>query len=288
MTALVGVELRRLASRRAARRGAVVLFVGLLAAPVLVPWAYHEQARIERDADVEDCVAAARGAPGQREARCEATTPMGDRTFHLRQLDEVLRTTAALLIIAAFLVGASSIGADWQAGVVATVLTWESRRWRVFGARLLALTGTVLVVVALWQLVLGAVLTPLALAQDATDATGGTWLRGVTGLGLRISLVAAGAAGLGFALATAGRSTAMALGAGFAYFFVFENVVGSQFEPLRPWLVLWNAIVFAKGQYEAGGDVPGRTVTAAAAILAVWAAAAVTLAGAHFRRRDVG
>jgi ABC-2 type transport system permease protein len=207
--------------------------------------------------------------------------------FHLRQADQVLRTTAALLVIGGFLVGASSVGADWQAGLMATVLTWESRRWRVAGARLIALVTGVLVVSVAWEVLLTVALVPYAALRHTADGTGAEWLRMITGLGTRIAVVAAGAGAVGFALALVGRGTAIALGSGFAYVFVFENVVGSQFKPLRAWMLLWNAIVFAKGRFEAGGDVPGRSVLAAGALLAVYLAAIVGGAMAVFRRRDL-
>ena len=302
MNRLVRVELQRLWWRRLVRRSLLVVLAGLLAAPVLVPWAFREQARIEHDADLERCVQdrpprvrdgvtmptvpSEVAAPAERRRRCEEVTPELDPDFHLRQLDQVLRTTAALVIIGGFLVGASSIGADWQAGVVPTVLTWEARRSRVFGARLLALVTAVLAGAALWQLLLALAVLPGVLVQGTTDGTGAEWLRATIGLGLRIAVVAAGAATLGFALAVVGRGTAAALGAGFAYLFVFEDVVGSQFRPLRSWLVLWNALVFVKGTFEAGGDVPGRSVGAAAALLAAFAVVVVAAAAAVFQRRD--
>jgi hypothetical protein len=123
--------------------------------------------------------------------------------------------------------------------------------------------------------------------EDTADGMGGAALRTIGGLGLRVAVIGAGSALLGYALAMVGRGTAAALGVGFAYLFVFENVVGSQFRPLRPRLLLWNALVFVKGTFEAGGDVPDRTVTAAGLLLLVWAAAVITAAAAVFVRRDV-
>jgi hypothetical protein len=300
---LVQVELRRLWARRLVRWSLVVVFAAIVTAPVVVPWAFSEQARINHDADIERCVQdqppktrdgvtmptipSDVAAPAERDRLCRQVTPELDPDFHLRQLDEVYRTTAALLIIGGFLVGASSIGADWQAGVIPTVLTWESRRLRVFGARLVALVAAVLVVTVAWQALLAASVVPYALVQDTTDGTGGAWLRTVGGLGLRVAVIGAGAAALGYALALVGRGTAVALGAGFAYLFVFENVVGSQFTPLRPWLMFWNALVFVKGTFEAGGDVPDRTVTTAAVVLLAWAVAVTAAAAAVFHRRDV-
>lgn len=303
MRRLVRVELRRLWTRRLVRWSLLAVFAGILAAPVVVPWAFSEQARINHDADIERCVQdqppkvrdgvtmptipSDVAAPAERDRLCRQVTPALDAHFHLRQLDDTLRTTAALLIVGGFLVGASSIGADWQAGVIPTVVTWEGRRLRVFTARLAALVVAVFAAVVAWQALLAASVVPYALVQDTADGTGFDWQRSISGLGLRVAAIAAAAAAFGYALALVGRGTAAALGVGFAYLFVFENVVGSQFEPLRPWLMVWNALVVVKGTFEAGGDVPGRTVTAAAAVLAVWAAAIIVGAAAVFSRRDI-
>lgn len=305
MIALVEVEVRRLWARRLTRALAVILFVGIVAAPPLVDWAFRERARIERDADLERCVQAqppkvrdgitmptiadSVTSPAERSRSCEQAIPPRDGTFLLRDVDEVLRPMGALLIIAGFMLGASAVGADWQAGFIPTLLTWEGRRGRVFLAKLLAVAGTVLFAVACWQLLLTLVLAPFAAARDAVDGTGSAWLRETSGLGLRVAAVAAGAAALGSAIALVGRGTAAALSGGLTYVLVLETVLGSNFEPLRPWLVLDNAIVFVKGQFEGGpgGDVPGRTVFAAAVILATYLTAVLAAAAVAFRRRDV-
>lgn len=51
--------------------------------------------------------------------------------------------------------------------------------------------------------------------------------------------------------------------------------------------MLWNALVFIKGTFEAGGDVPGRSVTGAGLVLAAWVIVLVGIAGVLFQRRDV-
>jgi hypothetical protein len=139
----------------------------------------------------------------------------------------------ALLIIGAFVVGASAIGADWQAGFIPTLLTWESRRLRVFSGKLVAIVATVLLGVALWQTTLTLALMPFAAARDALDTTDSAWLRSTAGLALRIAVTAAAAAALGYAIALIGRSTAAALGGGFAYLLVVGSILSSYFEPLR-------------------------------------------------------
>lgn len=284
---------------------ASALLLGIVAAPPLVDWGFRERARIERDADLERCIRAqepkvrdgvtmptipdAIASPPVRERLCGRAIPPRDGTFHLREVDAVLHPLGTLLIITGFMVGASAIGADWHAGFFPTLLTWEGRRHRVYAAKLLAVVGTVFVAVAAWQFVLTLALAAVATARDATDATGSAWLLTTSGLGLRLATTAAAAAAFGAALAFLGRGTAAALGGGLSYVLVLETVLGSTFGSLRPWLALDNATVFVTGRFEGGpgGDVPGRTVSAAAAILAVYLAVVLAAGALTFRRRDV-
>jgi ABC-type transport system involved in multi-copper enzyme maturation permease subunit len=91
---------------------------------------------------------------------------------------------------------------------------------------------------------------------------------------------------VGFSVASIGRNTAAALGIGFAYFLVVENVVGSMLEDFRRWLLLGNAIVLVSGE-NSGGEVTGRSVVAAALYLTVVAVGLLAAATVLFRRRDV-
>ena len=100
-----------------------------------------------------------------------------------------------------------------------------------------------------------------------------------------VALTALGSA-MGFAIATVGRNTAAALGAGFAYIIVLENILGSSIERWRRWLLLGNVIVFVSGD-DNGGDVPGRTVTGAGVFLAAVAVTLLVGAAGTFWRRDL-
>ena len=91
---------------------------------------------------------------------------------------------------------------------------------------------------------------------------------------------------MGFAIATIGRNTAAALGAGFAYIIVLENILGSSIARWRRWLLLGNVIVFISGENNAG-EVTGRTVTAAAIFLTAVAVTLLASAAGAFYRRDV-
>jgi hypothetical protein len=135
-------------------------------------------------------------------------------TFDFRNsFGEMLTVFTVLLAMFGFLVGASFVGAEWRTGGMMNLLLWEPRRLRAFGAKL----GTLLVSV----LGLGIVLSPgwtavmwwIARRRGITDTmTVGAWQSfGLTGLRGLVLVLAATA--LGFAIASIGRHTAMALGA---------------------------------------------------------------------------
>ena len=108
-------------------------------------------------------------------------------------------------------------------------------------------------------------------------------LAGTAGRGVILTTLAAA---IGFAIAMIGRSTAAALGAGFAYIVILENIIGGYIPRWRRWLLLGNVIVFVSGENE-GGDVPGRTVTSAGLFLTAVALALLIGAVVAFRGRDI-
>jgi ABC-2 type transport system permease protein len=278
MTRLARVEVRRLRSRRMAKMIVGVLAFGVLAAIPLLDWAIAQQARIDHDAEIERCVA------GER--RCQQAIPPVDPDFKPSDVEDVTTNTAALMILLGFIVGASFIGADWQAGVIPTTLSWESRRTRVYFAKLAAVVVSVFAVALVWHALFDGALTGLTALEGTLGEADGEWLWTVTGLALRVSAVAAGAALFGYAAGHIGRSTAGALGLGLGYVFAVENVVGSNFRPLRPWMMFWDSTVFVKGEFEAGGDVPGRSTPEAGVVLLAYAIGITLVALWGFRTRD--
>lgn len=119
---------------------------------------------------------------------------------------------AALLGLFAFLVGASFVGAEWRSGGMMNLLLWRPRRLQVLGAKLLALIGSLLGIGLLGGAAWTGAFWLVARFRGVTDTmTAGTWESfGLSGLrGLVLALVAGG---LGFALASLGRHTAMAMG----------------------------------------------------------------------------
>jgi len=209
-----------------------------------------------------------------------------DDRFKLSNLKGVLQGVTAPLVIVAWVIGASSIGAEWQARSITTLLTWEPRRGRVLVAKVMAAIVVACVISLVSWVLLSAALVPVALVHGTTAGTGGTWLRSVGAVVLRGELMIAIATGVGFAVASIGRNTAAALGVGFAYFLVVENVVGSFLEGFRRWLILGNSIVLISGR-DSGGDVAGRSVLVAGVYLSAVAVALLIVATVLFRRRDV-
>ncbi len=132
------------------------------------------------------------------------------------QFEQMLVVWAAIMAVIAFVIGASFVGAEWSTGSMSSLLTWRPKRMSVLGTKLGVLMGwlTAIAVVTggLWT----AAMWATAVYRGSTAGmTPGTWqslgLTGLRGLGL---IVAIGV--LGFALATLGRHTGVALGVALA------------------------------------------------------------------------
>jgi hypothetical protein len=311
MMRLVVAELRRVAARRLVRLTVVLAFVGIAAGGLiayarsgsLAEGTYRQhiaeadarqdakQAEIDaclrahgvgRDDEVSDAVAE-RCFPTDVE---EVVPSVDDPRFHRDRLEGVLKGVSGALAVIGWALGASLVGAEFASRSMTTLLTWEPRRGRVFAAKLgavvaatslLAVGVLALVALSMWPALAfhGAPLGP----NDPTfTSLAATIARGVA--------LTAMASGIGFAIATIGRNTAAALGAGFAYVIVLENILGTSLEDWRRWLLLGNVIVFITGENN-GGDVPGRSVAGAGLFLAAVAVVLLAAAAGTFRTRDL-
>ena len=308
MIRLIVAELQRIAARRLVRVTVLVALVGIVLGGVaafafsgsLSEEAY--QRRVEEASDrevalndqIETCLrdhGVARGDEVSDEIaeQCfpdEGPAGVDDPRFHRKRLEGVLHGVTGTLAIIGWALGASLVGAEFASRSMTTLLTWETRRGRVFVAKAVAAVATtalfalavlVLVALAMWPALAlhGAPLQP----DDPTlTSLAGDIARGVA--------LTALASGIGFAIATIGRNTAIALGVGFGYIVILENILGSSLERWRQWLVLGNAIVLVSGNDE-GGDIPGRTVVGAAVFLTVVTVALLAVAAGTFRTRDL-
>ncbi|MDG4806531.1 ABC transporter permease subunit [Micromonospora sp. WMMD1120] len=182
-----------------------------------VRWSEQERAECER--------AKTAGTPsdGRYPDDCSVITPPSrdqieaewflPSTFDFREtFDETLIPFAAILALVGFVVGASFIGAEWSTGGMMNLLLWRPKRLTVLLTKLAALlTGTLAVTLpaaVLWFAGFWAVAT---FRGSTEKVTSGAWqsfaLTGLRGVVLVLVLTT-----LGFALASLGRHTAMALG----------------------------------------------------------------------------
>jgi ABC-type transport system involved in multi-copper enzyme maturation permease subunit len=158
--------------------------------------------------------------------------PGSGNPLELSGLPDVLKGISFILIVLGLVVGASSVGADWHAGSIATLLTWEPRRTRVFGARLLVVGITVFLVTVALQTLLALLFLLVAYTRGSTELASG--VRGASaGAIVRIGATAAIGSMLGASIAMLGRSSAAALGAVFGYLAVVENLLAACFPASR-------------------------------------------------------
>lgn len=221
------------------------------------------------------------------------------------QLGDGITGTAATFAVLAFLLGATSIGADWSAKTLPGALTWEPRRLRLLLGRLAALLGAVTGAAILAQGVhlLGAV----AMARYRGTYTGVAqvvefWPGAYAQMGRGV-LLAGFFATAGFAIAVLLRSTAAALGVAFAYLTLGEILLRGVRPSLTPWLVSHNldawmsrggadVTYFAEtqtrtGEFEYQDITVHLSTQRGGAYLLLGCLAMLLIAGVFFRRRDI-
>ena len=210
---------------------------------------------------------------------------------------------AAATAAVAFLVGATWIGAEWSSRSIVALLFWEPRRVRVMGAKLAVLAATTALLAVAAQAVWAVAARVLAATRGGTAAPPGFWgdLAGSAG---RAVLLAVLVGMLGFAFANLVRNTAAALGVGFVYFAIVENVVRGVRPAWQEWLLSTNAAALVQDGgtsfyvYEGFTDDTGvftfadREVLVSnlhgGLVLAAVTAVAVGLGVLLFSRRDLG
>jgi ABC-type transport system involved in multi-copper enzyme maturation permease subunit len=319
--ALLGVEVRRALARRMLL-ALIVLALGGVAVGGLITFVKSHppsadvisQAQAQADADVQRCL----NGRYVREKDLPPNTTLDEwchqnitarnyyssSTFHLWDLDNWLQGVSFLLVAGALAMGASFVGAEWHAGSMTTLLTWEPRRLRVLVAKTIAIAAVAFVVTIGLQAALSLVLTLVAVTRGDTAETGGAWLWSVVGSGLRISATASIASVMGLAVAMIGRNVSAALGGIFVYVAVIEQIFRAIRMKFGMWLLGDNVAVFITGRprtfydqtvtsFPGGGQSMAvsqpnvRTVGQAAVIVGLYAVVLLVAAAWSFRARDV-
>jgi ABC-2 type transport system permease protein len=199
---------------------------------------YQDAVRQSEQAQ-QDCAALTGAARTEKyPANCEELgTPSPDdfqarwylpSTFDFREnFPTMITTLAALLALAAFVVGASYVGAEWNSGGMMNLLLWRPQRLRVLGTKLavllLSLAALTTAVAAAWT---GIFLLIARQRGTTTKMTSGVWQSiGLSELRALVLVLVAGA--LGFGLASIGRHTAVALGVVVGLVVVFQFGLGT-------------------------------------------------------------
>jgi ABC-type transport system involved in multi-copper enzyme maturation permease subunit len=301
MTPLLAVEWRRVLARRLVRVTTALAVLAILAGATIAFLVSRDMdqaalARVQavRQAQVERCIAGQlQGVPSdippqERPQFCEHQfiPPLEDRRFHYENLPNILVGMSPFAISLGWLLGASLVGAEWHAGTMATLLTWEPRRVRVLLAKLVAAGALAFTLAVVLQLLLGAALLPAGLLRGTTEGMDSGWMRSLSGVGLRVAAVSVLGATMGFSLATTGRNTAAALGIAFGYLAIVENAIRGLRPSWTPWLLGDNIVVIITNQPQ-NSPLVDRSTFGAAILLACYTLALLAAAVATFRRRDV-
>jgi ABC-2 type transport system permease protein len=154
-----------------------------------------------------------------------------DPRFHFADhAARLLSAGAFIFMMLGLLIGASFIGAEWQAGTFASLLTWEPRRQRVLGAKL---TAAVIGIGLLAIVLTGVFVGGAAVAANLRGTMDGT----TTHLMAQLGVMAARVLGLvalftliGGALATFTRHTVGAVAAMGGYL-VLGELIGAVVSP---------------------------------------------------------
>lgn len=207
-------------------------------------------------------------------------------SFAVRNVPTVLEGTSFLIAIGGWLVGSSFVGAEWQAGSMATLLTWEPRRLRVLTAKVAACAAGVFVVALALEVAFASAMWLVAASRGGTEGANGSFLRDLALLMLRISGVTAFGAVLGLSLATIARNTGAAIGFAFAYLAIGESIIRALKPAWQPWLIGDNANIVVLGGDQSFPPI-GRSVGGSAFVLVLYAAVLFVAASGSFRARDV-
>lgn len=334
---LARAELRRLFKRRLTRYTLLLMVLGYIAIAGIFSASSHKIGPAERAAAQAEAAAEEQNQQryaDQYRAQCEQAQASGGSAefpagfdcssitgpppgsvdaqwflpyeFEFRsEFPIFIAVFAGILALFAFIIGASFVGAEWSSGGMMNLLLWRPRRLTVLSTKLGVLLGSVLtigvVLGGLWTAALWFIgrydgrlgdLTAGAWQSFALD-----WLRALA-LVLAVAMVA-------FGLASAGRHTAMALGAAVAIFVVSEiglriamSIVGVQFGDRYvlstyaiSWFMKgyelqdWNACNFSMGQCEPA--LYTVTWQQSALVFGVGTAAVLAAALWLMRKRDI-
>lgn len=205
----------------------------------------------------------------------------------LSQLPDFLQGIAFFLIVIGLMIGASSVGADWQQATIGTLLVWEPRRTRILLVRACVIVVVVFALSMLLEALFGLAIAAGAAWRGSTAEIPDGWLRSVVGAAARIGIASAIVAVVGAAISSIGRHTAAALGAVFVYLAVVEGFLRDLIPSWSPYELSTGLVFFVYGHAGDPGDGSVFSVERAFTTILVYAGVLLVVALVLFRARDV-
>jgi ABC-2 type transport system permease protein len=140
-------------------------------------------------------------------------------------LADIIQGAATFTILIGVVLGASLGGADWSAGTMTTLLTWEPRRIRVLLTRTVVVGVFVFAITLALQILLAIAVIGAVELRGTVVALPFTFLAAVGRSMVRVSIVSVAFGLVAMSIATLGRSTVAALGILFGYLILVEGVI---------------------------------------------------------------
>ena len=200
--------------------------------------------------------------------------------------DDFLTVAALFLAVGAAICGASVAGAEWKAGTIGTVLTWQPSRLRLHAARTISAALLAFAIGFVLQVVFLASTLPAVWAHGTTAGTGGGWWAELLWAMLRISSITSLLAALALSVATIGRNTAAALVALAVWALVLEGLIRGLKPGLARFLIGENVATVVPWAAMEGVEFH-RSPGLAFATLVVYVAIVVAAAALLFCKRDI-
>jgi ABC-2 type transport system permease protein len=227
----------------------------------------------------------------------------GSDQLQLNSIPDLLLGISTIVALVGVLLGSTLGGADWGAGTMGTLLTWEPRRVRVLLTRAVVVALIALGVTIFLQVVVSVSFWAAAALRGSTQTSPGLWRDTVEQI-LRNSALAAGFSVVAVSVATVTRSTAAAVGALFGYLVIVEGFLASLWTDLQPRLLIHAATVVASQKplldpkasatfgpdgtlIEVSNNGVLLSVRGAWVVLGIWVAGLLGCALLAFRQRDV-
>jgi ABC-2 type transport system permease protein len=297
--ALLSAELRRFFSRRVVR-GSFALGIALTTLVLVIQTARSAESTSSAHGTAFVCTAPTNpadgstipgGAPTDCSPRATTSTLKHDRRLNISQhYSETVGGVGVAMVIIAFIVGASFVGAEFGAGSLSTQLIFEPRRTRVVAVKAIAVgVGLAVTAIAL-LLYLGLLMYAGSELRGVVHGLDATWFAARAGDLARVAGAVALAGIAAYAITIVARRTVAAV-AGLLIGQVASGIVGSLKD--WHWVAKYNPsnslIIMALDPLRRAGDNEAQVLHLRGAIATscVWAVGLTIIGAAIFNRREV-